>query len=143
MDRAEDEAASKPEPGQKLPMTRIMAEAARKLGTEEESEHLARRYALWARTLEILTESKFSSAQLDWQYCHGRAQYPRLVSRPLLRKPRLMPEVLSAPGGYGIVAKLWATLAALAKKFRSALRTPQAPQAARTGVRSRASDKGV
>ena len=93
-----------------------MRHTAVRLGTEEQSKLLTTRYEQWARAFERRTLCQYGLGDGHTQEYEGRARMPTLKEIPLLRKPRLSPQVYETLGGYGIVARLWATLATLARK---------------------------
>ena len=96
---------------------------AEALGIGPEAEQLGRRLLRWARALELQALSRAGTASPDARSFCGRAGAPVFFTKPALDKPRLTAAALRVPGGYSILARLWATLRALAARVRSALRS--------------------
>ena len=95
-------------------------EITTKLGIDKESSELAREYLTWARALEIYS---LRNCQEKPKLIHahlGRATAPTTKMVPALRKPRLIGEVFDTLGGYGIVSRLWASIASLTRKLGNA-----------------------
>ena len=81
--------------------------AAEAMGGGQEAHELCRAYAAWARALELQAYGR--AGPPGPQQLGGRAFAPRVELQTVLGPRRLTPEDLHVRGGYGIIARLWAT----------------------------------
>ena len=103
-------------------IAKSLRSAAEALGIGETSHKLGRELAAWARATELQALSRHGLRPGHGARPFlGRANIPRFSMKPLMGPPRLVGEHLRIPGGYGVVARLWATCRALAAKLRTAM----------------------
>ena len=101
-----------------------MAKYVRRIGTATDSRQIADDWAHWAARLEQwhLMNNDDSAGPKSQR---GRAQEPRMKTKPLLDRPRLASAALGVRGGLGIVGRLWYTLRALTPRIVKAIKAQQ------------------
>ena len=101
------------------------------MGIEAISAQLGQEYNEWSRTFEAMMLRECGISGATSQFYTGRGRLIKLKEVPLLAKARLDHGVIDAPGGYGVITRLWATIhnlmkrLAVARKSTSVVRVEQ------------------